>query len=41
MFKVLNTGNILATVLQGATTDPISVTNPGGTTASERHFTVE
>jgi hypothetical protein len=41
MFKVLNTGNILATVPQGATTGPISVTNPGGTTASKGNFTVE
>jgi hypothetical protein len=40
-FKVLNTGYILATVPQGATTGPISVTNPGGTTASKRDFTVQ
>jgi uncharacterized repeat protein (TIGR03803 family) len=40
-FQVLNTGNILATVPQGATTGPISVTNPGGTTASKGNFTVE
>jgi hypothetical protein len=41
MFKVLNTGNILATVPRGATTDPISITNSGGTTASKGNFTVE
>jgi uncharacterized repeat protein (TIGR03803 family) len=40
-FKVLNTGYILATVPQGATTGPISVINPGGTTSSKGDFTVE
>ena len=40
-FKVLNTGYIRATVPQGATTGPIRVTNPGGTTASKGDFTVE
>jgi uncharacterized repeat protein (TIGR03803 family) len=40
-FKVLNTGNIVAAVPQGATTGPISVTNPGGTTVSRGNFTVE
>jgi hypothetical protein len=40
-FKVLNTGNILATVPEGATTGPIAVTNAGGTTESERNFAVE
>jgi uncharacterized repeat protein (TIGR03803 family) len=40
-FKVLNGGYIVATVPQGATTGPISVTNPGGMSASRRDFTVE
>jgi hypothetical protein len=40
-FKVLNTGNLLATVSQGATTGPIAVTNAGGTTASQKTFTVQ
>jgi len=40
-FQVLNTGNILATVPQGATTGPISVTNPGGTSTSKKNFTVQ
>lgn len=40
-FKVLNTGNILATVPQGATTGPIAVTNAGGTTTSKKTFTVQ
>ena len=39
-FRVLNTGNIRATVPAGATTGPITVTNPGGTTQSQRSFTV-
>ena len=39
-FQVLNTGNMLATVPPGATTGPISVTNPGGT-ATKMNFTVE
>jgi uncharacterized repeat protein (TIGR03803 family) len=40
-FRVLNTGNILATVPQGATTGPIGVTNPGGTATSKKTFTVQ
>jgi uncharacterized repeat protein (TIGR03803 family) len=40
-FRVLNTGYLLATVPQGATTGPIRVTNPGSTTASRKDFTVE
>jgi hypothetical protein len=40
-FQVLNTGNILAIVPLGATTGPISVTNPRGTTTSAKSFTVE
>ena len=40
-FKVLNTGYMLATVPQGATTGPISVTNPGGTNTSRKDLTVE
>ncbi len=40
-FKVLNAGNLLAIVPQGATTGPISVTNPGGTTVSRGNFTVQ
>ncbi len=40
-FRVLNTGNIVAAVPQGATTGPISVTNLGGTTVSKGDFTVE
>jgi hypothetical protein len=40
-FKVLNSGYIVAAVPQGATTGPISVTNPGGTTVSKEDFTVE
>jgi uncharacterized repeat protein (TIGR03803 family) len=40
-FKVLNTGNIQATVPQGATTGPIAVTNAGGTTHSKTNFVVE
>jgi uncharacterized repeat protein (TIGR03803 family) len=39
-FDVLNTGNILATVPQGATTGPIRVSNAGGT-SSIRNFTVQ
>ena len=39
-FRVLNTGNIRATVPAGATTGPITVTNPGGTTQSQQNFTV-
>jgi len=40
-YQVLNTGNLLATVPQGATTGPIAVTNAGGTTASKKNFTVQ
>jgi uncharacterized repeat protein (TIGR03803 family) len=40
-FRVLNTGNILATVPQGAATGPIAVTNAGGTTTSKKNFTVQ
>lgn len=40
-FHALNTGNIVATVPPGATTGPIAVTNPGGTTLSSSHFTVQ
>jgi len=40
-FQVLNTGNILATVPQGAATGPIAVTNAGGTTMSKKNFTVK
>jgi len=39
-FRMLNTGNIRTTVPAGATTGPISVTNPGGTTQSQQSFTV-
>lgn len=40
-FQVLNTGNILATVPEGATTGPIAVTNAGGTARSKKNFVVE
>ncbi|MBV9295255.1 MAG: hypothetical protein JO145_06740 [Acidobacteriaceae bacterium] len=40
-FQALNTGNILATVPEGATTGPIAVTNAGGTTEGESKFAVE
>lgn len=40
-FQVLNTGNIQATVPQGATTGSITVTNKGGTTSSKQNFTVQ
>ena len=40
-FKVLNAGYLLATVPEGATSGPIRVTNPGGTTVSKKDFTVE
>jgi uncharacterized repeat protein (TIGR03803 family) len=40
-FQVLNTGNILATIPQGATTGRIAVTNAGGTTQSKKNFIVE
>jgi hypothetical protein len=40
-FRVLNTGNILAMVPDGATTGPIAVTNAGGTTDSKKNFLVE
>jgi len=39
-FRVLNTDNIRATVPAGATTGPITVTNPGGTAQSQQSFTV-
>jgi uncharacterized repeat protein (TIGR03803 family) len=39
-FQTLNTGNILATVPQGASTGPIRVTNPGGP-SNKRNFTVQ
>jgi uncharacterized repeat protein (TIGR03803 family) len=39
-FRVLNTGNIRATVPAEATTGPITVTNPGGTRQSQQSFTV-
>jgi uncharacterized repeat protein (TIGR03803 family) len=40
-FQVPNTGNILVTVPQGATTGPIAVTNAGGTTTSKKNFTIQ
>jgi len=40
-FQVLNTGNIKATVPEGATTGPISVTNKGGKNLSKKDYTVE
>jgi hypothetical protein len=40
-FRVLNTGNITATVPAGATTGPISVINKGGSTLSKTDYTVE
>ena len=40
-FRVLNTGDILATVPAGATTGPIAVTNAGGTADSKNSFVVE
>jgi uncharacterized repeat protein (TIGR03803 family) len=39
-FTVLNAHFISATVPEGATTGPIAVTNPAGTTISVTHFTV-
>ena len=39
--QVLNSGNILATVPEGATTGSIAVTNAGGTTTSRKNFTVQ
>jgi uncharacterized repeat protein (TIGR03803 family) len=40
-FKVLNVNFITATVPAGATTGPIAVTDPGGTTVSSEKFTVQ
>jgi uncharacterized repeat protein (TIGR03803 family) len=40
-FTVFSTGYILATVPPGATTGPIRVTNPGGTTVSQEDFAVK
>jgi uncharacterized repeat protein (TIGR03803 family) len=40
-FKVLNVSFITATVPANATTGPIAVTNPGGTTVSSQPFTVQ
>jgi hypothetical protein len=40
-FRVLNTGNVVATVPGGATTGLVSVTNAGGTTGSTDSFVVE
>lgn len=39
--QVLNTGNVIATVPQGATTGPLTLTNAGGTATSKRNFTVQ
>jgi hypothetical protein len=39
-FQVLNTGNVIATVPQGATTGPLALTNAGGTATSKKDFTV-
>jgi hypothetical protein len=39
-FHVLDDGHIRAVVPQGATTGPIAITNPAGTTASDDTFTV-
>jgi uncharacterized repeat protein (TIGR03803 family) len=40
-FKVLNAGNIAATIPAGATTGLIEVTNAGGTAASMESFTIK
>jgi hypothetical protein len=40
-FRVLNSGNVVATVPTGATTGPIEVTNAGGTGVSSKSFMVE
>lgn len=40
-FRVLNTGNIVATVPAGSTAGPLAVTNAGGTVKSAKSFTVE
>ena len=39
-FRVLNVHTILATVPAGATTGPVAVTNAGGTSTSNKSFTV-
>jgi large repetitive protein len=39
--KVLNTGNITASVPAGASTGPIAITNKGGTTLSNNNFDVQ
>ena len=41
VFKVLNTGNIVATVPAGATTGPVAVTNAGGTGESLENFAIQ
>jgi uncharacterized repeat protein (TIGR03803 family) len=40
-FRVLNTGNIVATVPAGATTGPVEVTNAGGVSLGGKSFTVD
>jgi uncharacterized repeat protein (TIGR03803 family) len=40
-FQLLNNGNITVTVPTGATTGPITVTNPGGPANSSKNFTVQ
>jgi len=40
-FRVLNTGNITATVPAGASTGAIAITNKGGTTLSNNNFDVQ
>jgi len=40
-FRVLNTGNIVATVPAGSTAGPLAVTNAGGTVKSAKSFRVE
>ena len=41
MFRVLNAGNIEATVPAGASTGPIAVTNMGGEAVSEHNYTLQ